>query len=199
MDWSAAGETFVTLFVIMNPLGNIPYFITLTTAAEPRRRRVQAVQAAVAAGALIVGFALFGRLILDYLHITIASLSIAGGLLLLLVALGSFRGEALPTEEATNVALVPLATPLLAGPGAIAAVMVLASRYSGSASQVGMVVGIVAVVLSVALIFVLAAQIGRFLRPAALNFLSRVMALLLSAIAVQLILDAVLSLHAEVK
>ena len=194
MDWQAAGATFVTLFVIMDPLGNIPYFVALTKASEPSRRRVQAVQAALAAGGLIVGFALFGRLILGYLHISIASLSIAGGLLLLLVALESFRGESLPADEATNVALVPLATPLLAGPGAIAAVMLLAGRFSDPAGRVGLIAGIGAVMVTVAVVLVLAAQVSRLLRPAAINFLGRVLALLLSAIAVQLIVDAVRSL-----
>jgi multiple antibiotic resistance protein len=195
VSWQAVGETFVTLFVIMDPLGNIPYFVSLTADAAAARRRVLAVQAAVAAGALVVGFALFGRLILDYLHISLASLSIAGGLLLLLVALQSFRGESLPAEEATNVALVPLATPLLAGPGAIAAVMLLAARYSDPGARLGLIIGIGAVVVTIALSFVLAAQVSRVLRPAAINFLNRVLALLLSAIAVQIIVDAVQSLH----
>jgi multiple antibiotic resistance protein len=195
LNWQAAGETFVTLFVIMDPLGNIPYFVSLTGGATSSRRRIQAIQAAVAAGGLVVGFALFGRLILDYLHISLESLSIAGGLLLLLVALQSFRGEALPAEEATNVALVPLATPLLAGPGAIAAVMLLAARYSDGPGRLGLIVGIVAVVVTIAVSLLLASQVSRLLRPAAINFLNRVLALLLSAIAVQLILDAIHSLH----
>jgi multiple antibiotic resistance protein len=194
LNWQAAGESFVTLFVIMDPLGNIPYFVALTKGTEPARRRVQAIQAALAAGGLVVGFALFGRLILDYLHISIESLSIAGGLLLLLVALQSFRGESLPAEEATNVALVPLATPLLAGPGAIAAVMLLAGRYSDSAGRLGLIAGIGGVILTVAVVLILAAQVSRLLRPAAINFLGRVLALLLSAIAVQLIVNAIHSL-----
>lgn len=194
MSWQTSIDTFVTLFVIMDPLGNIPYFIALTKEADARRRRVLALEAALAAGALVVGFALFGRFVLDYLHISVASLSIAGGLLLLLVALQAFRGDTLPAEEASNVALVPLATPLLAGPGAIAAIMVLAGRHSDSAGRWGMIAGIAGVVVTVALVLLFAAQISRLLRPAALNFLSRVLALLLSAIAVQLIIDAVHSL-----
>ncbi len=196
MNWQVSLETFVTLFVIMDPFGNIPYFIALTRGTAPGRQRVLAIQAACAAGALVVTFALFGRVVLDYLHITVASLSIAGGLLLLLVALQAFRGEALPADEATNVALVPLATPLLAGPGAIAAIMVLAGRHADTAGRFGVILGIAGVVVTVAVVLVFASAISRLLRPAAISFLTRVLALLLSAIAVQLIVDAVRSLIA---
>jgi multiple antibiotic resistance protein len=191
VSWQAVAETFVTLTVIMDPLGNVPYFIALTQNVEPARRRVLALQAALAAGGLVIGFALFGRLVLEYLHISIQSLSIAGGLLLLLVALQSFRGESLPADQASNIALVPLATPLLAGPGAIAAVMVLAGRYPDPSGRGGVVAGVGLVILAVAVTLLCAGWISRFLPPSAVNFLSRVLALLLSAIAVQLIVDAV--------
>lgn len=116
MNWRAFGETFVTLVVITDPIGNAPIFLTVTQRLDPRERQRAAVQAVIAAGALIVGFAIFGELVLRYLHVTIESLSIAGGLLLLLVALEMLRGVDFPSGEAEDVALVPLATPLVAGP-----------------------------------------------------------------------------------
>lgn len=187
----ALAATFVTLVVIMDPLGNIPFFLALTVGRRQREQAVLAVQAALAAGLLVLLFALFGRFVLEYLNITLQALSISGGLLLLLVALGSFRGESLPASEATNIALVPLATPLLAGPGAIAAVMVLAGRYGDASGRAGVLIGIALVVIVVAVGLALASVISRVVRPAAIHFLSRVLALLLSAIAVQLIIDAV--------
>lgn len=190
----ALAATFVTLFVIMDPLGNIPFFLALTAGRGHREQAGLALQAALAAGALVVAFALFGQAVLQYLHITIEALSIAGGLLLLLVALGSFRGESLPDTEAANIALVPLATPLLAGPGAIAAVMVLSARYADAGGRAGVLAGILLVVVAVAVGLALATTISRLLRPAAIHFLSRVLALLLSAIAIQLIIDAVRAL-----
>src|SRR5438105_14456070 len=115
MAWRAFGETFVTLVVITDPIGNAPIFLTVTRRLDSRGRQRAAVQAVVAAGALIVGFAIFGELVLRYLHVSIESLSIAGGLLLLLVALEMLRGTDLPSgDEAEGVALVPLATPLVA-------------------------------------------------------------------------------------
>ena len=150
--------------------------------------------AAATAGLLIAVFALFGRILLSYLNVSIQSLAIAGGLLLLLVALEMFRGRSGEVSGNVNIVLVPLATPLLAGPGAIAAVMVLANRHSDVAGRIGVTLGVVAVVAAVAVILLLAGQLARLLRPAFVDFLTRVLALLLSAIAVQLVVDAVRAL-----
>src|ERR1700737_3163662 len=151
MNWRAFAEAFTTLLVIMDPLGSAPIFIRLTAGRPPGGRRRAALVAATAAGGVIVVFALFGRLILDYLHVSVESLTIAGGLLLLLVALQMLRGEDLDQPKTANVALVPLATPLLAGPGAIAAVMVLTKRYEDASGRFGVIAGIVAAVVIVAI------------------------------------------------
>src|SRR5207237_71143 len=129
MNWRAFAEAFITLVVIMDPLGSAPIFISLTAGRRPAARRRAALEAAAAAGGLVAAFALFGRLVLDYLHVSVESLTIAGGLLLLLVALQMLGGEDIAPADTANIALVPLATPLLAGPGAIAAVMVLTKRH----------------------------------------------------------------------
>src|SRR5216683_1107963 len=162
MNWRAFAEAFITLVVIMDPLGSAPIFISLTAGRSPGARRRAALVAAAAAGGLIVVFALFGRLILDYLHVSVESLTIAGGMLLLLVALQMLRGEEMSQPETANVALVPLATPLLAGPGAIVAIGLM-----------------------------LAGRIARLLHPSVIQLLTRVLGLLLAAIAVQFIVDAV--------
>ena len=191
MNWRAFAEAFTALVVIMDPLGSAPIFISLTAGHTPGARRRAALVAAGAAGGVVVVFALFGRLILDYLHVSVESLTIAGGLLLLLVALQMLRGEELAPPETVNVALVPLATPLLAGPGAIAAVMVLTRRYEDAPGMIGVVLGIVATVVVVAAGLLLADRIARVLGPSVIQLLTRVLGLLLSAIAVQFIVDAV--------
>ena len=94
MNWRAFGETFVTLFVITDPIGNAPIFVAITRNLTPKQRQRAALRAVLAAGALILGFAVFGELILRYLHVSLGSLSIAGGLLLMLVALEMLRGAA---------------------------------------------------------------------------------------------------------
>ncbi|MDQ6771715.1 MAG: MarC family protein [Candidatus Dormibacteraeota bacterium] len=196
MAWAAFAQTFVTLLVIMDPVGTAPIFMALTAGRTNRSRRLLAIQAAAAAGLIIAGFALFGRLVLTYLGVTVQALSIAGGLLLLLVALQMFRGESMEPRNTRNVALVPLASPLLAGPGAIAAVMVLAGRHDTLVGRLAIIGAVLAVVVVVALGLLLAERIGRLVRPAAIGLITNVLALLLSAIAVQLILSAVQSLRA---
>src|SRR5438876_11878230 len=191
MNWRAFAESFITLVVIMDPLGSAPIFISLTAGRSAGARRRAALEAAAVAGGLVVVFALFGRLVLDYLHVSVESLTIAGGMLLLLVALQMLRGEEFQQAETANVALVPLATRLLAGPGAIAAVMVLTRRYEDAPGRIGVVVGIIAAVVVVAVGLLLADRIARLLRPSLIQLLTRVLGLLLSAIAVQFIVDAV--------
>lgn len=196
MSWRAFSETFVTLLVIMDPIGTAPIFVALTAGRSPRARRLAAVQAALTAGGLVIGFSLFGRLVLDYLNVSVQSLAIAGGLLLLLLALQMFRGEELTQGAATNVAVVPLATPLLAGPGAIAAIMVLSDRHAGLGGRLAVLAGVAAAVAVVAIGLMLAGRLARLLRPAAVTLLTQVLALLLAAIAVELVVDAVRKLAA---
>ena len=191
MNWRAFAEAFITLVVIMDPLGSAPIFISLTAGYAPGARRRAALLAAGAAGGVVVVFALFGRLILDYLHVSVESLTIAGGLLLLLVALQMLRGDEMAQPETANIALVPLATPLLAGPGAIAAVMVLTRRYEDAAGRLGVILGILATVVVVAVGLMLATRIARLLHPSVIQLLTRVLGLLLAAIAVQFVVDAV--------
>src|SRR5687767_12994181 len=118
-------EVFVTLFVIMDPVGTVPIFLSLTGGRSQSSARRAAWQAVAVSFFVISLFAFFGQQILGYLHISLPALQGAGGLLLLLVALELLTGnEQEPTAAAgTNVALVPLGTPLLAGPGAIVATM----------------------------------------------------------------------------
>ena len=191
MNWRAFAEAFITLVVIMDPFGSAPIFISLTAELTPGARRRAALLAAGAAGGLIVVFALFGRLILDYLHVSVESLTIAGGLLLLLVALQMLRGEDIAEPDTANIALVPLATPLLAGPGAIAAVMVLTRRYDDAPGMIGVLVGIVAAAAVVAVGLILADRIARLVPSSVIQLLTRVLGLLLAAIAVEFIVDAV--------
>ena len=188
------GETLVTLLVIMDPPGTTPIFVALTRGYSPRQTARAAIGAVGAAAGLILGFALFGRVILDYLHVSLESLSIAGGLLLLLVALEMLRGEDMSPRPGNNIALVPLATPLLAGPGAIATVMVLARRSPSGGARLGVLAGILVAAVIVGAVLLIAGRLARLVPGALLQFVTRVFGLLLSAIAVQLIVDAVRSL-----
>lgn len=192
MSWSVIGTTFVTLVVIMDPVGAAPFFLAVTARLTPAQRRRAALRATFAAGVLIVGFALFGGVILNYLKVSVHSLSIAGGLLLLLVALEMLRGiDSTSQGGAEDVALVPLATPLVAGPGAIATVIVLGRQHASAGGRGAVLLGAIGAVLVVGITLQLAERVARVLPASIIAFLTRVFGLLLSAIAVQLVVDGI--------
>ncbi|GAA1972662.1 MarC family protein [Nocardioides panacihumi] len=186
-------EVFVTLFVIMDPVGTVPIFLSLTSGRSAATARRAAWQAVLVAFFVIVVFAVFGQGILDYLSISLAALQCAGGLLLLLVALELLTGndEEPTATTGTNVALVPLGTPLLAGPGAIVATMVFTRRVHDVGDLAAVALGIIGVhiVLWAAMRFSL--PILRLIRESGVMLVTRIAGLLLSAIAVQMVADAV--------
>jgi multiple antibiotic resistance protein len=186
-------EVFITLFVIMDPPGAIPLFLALTRNFTSQTRNRAAWQACSVAFCVIVAFALFGRQVLSYLHISLPALQCAGGLLLLLVALELLTGRD-QHETATqdvNVALVPLGTPLLAGPGAIVATMVFAEQVDAAPDLVAVAVGVTLVHVALFVTLRYSTVILRVIRESGITLVTRIAGLLLSAIAVQLIADAV--------
>lgn len=186
-------EVFVTLFVIMDPIGTIPIFLSLTSGRSVATSRRAAWQAVMVSFAVIVAFAFFGQQILAYLHISLPALQCAGGLLLLLVALQLLTGNEMEATGAagTNVALVPLGTPLLAGPGAIVATMVFSRQVDDVAGFSAVALGVVLVHVSLWLTMRFSLPILRLIRESGVLLVTRIAGLLLSAIAVQLVADAV--------
>ena len=186
-------SVFVTLLVIMNPPGAVPIFLGLTAALTHRQRVVAARRASLVAFGVIAAFAVFGQQILTYLHISLAALAGAGGLLLLLVALQLLVGQesGVNSDAGVNVALVPLGTPILAGPGAIVATMLAVRAANGVAGFLAVAVGLVAALLIVWLFLRFAGQVHRLLRDSGTMLLTRIAGLLLSAIAVQMIANSV--------
>ena len=188
-------DVFVTLLVITDPPGVVPPFLGLTRGLPPRVRARLAWQAAVVALGVIVAFALFGQSILAYLGVTLPALEAAGGLLLLLVALQLLTGQATEPTEAerakVNVAFVPLGTPLLAGPGAIVATMLYVHRAGTTAQRASFAVALTAVTVALWLTMRFSGVIHRVLRASGVELLTRIAGLLLSAIAVQLVSEAV--------
>ena len=179
-------QAFVTLFVIMDPPGATPIFLALVSDKSVKVRRRLAWQAAGV-------FALFGRCLLNYLNISIASLQGAGGLLLLLVSLELLtgRGNEGPQGADSNIALVPLGTPLLAGPGAIVATMIFVQRVHDTSHAIGLIAAVLAVHLAIALALLSSTTILRVIRQSGVTLVARIAGLLLAAIAVQMIVDSV--------
>lgn len=193
LDATLLAEVFITLAVIMDPLGTIPLFLSLTSGRSVAMRKRAAWQAVVVAFAVIVVFALFGRQLLAYLHISLPALQAAGGLLLLLVALELLTGKQDEPTQASdvNVALVPLGTPLLAGPGAIVATMVFVERVDAVPDVTSIALGVLGIHVVLWLTMRYSVGILRLIRESGVLLVTRISGLLLSAIAVQLVADAV--------
>jgi len=186
-------EVFVTLFVIMDPPGTIPIFLSLTSGRSQATIRRAAWQAVAVSFFVITVFAFFGQAILHYLHISLPALQGAGGLLLLLVALELLTGneKEQTASQDVNVALVPLGTPLLAGPGAIVATMLFSRQVDDTATFVAVGLGVVLVHACIWLTMRFSVKILRVIKESGVVLVTRIAGLLLSAIAVQMVADAV--------
>lgn len=192
-DFLIVGEAFVTLFVIMDPPGVVPIYLALTGAMDKPARNKAALHATLLSLGVIALFAVAGQQIVDYLGIQLPALQGAGGLLLLLVALELLTGKADdPSQTATsNIALVPLGTPLLAGPGAIVAVILFVKDANHIGGYAGVAAAIVGVHLVIYLVMRFSSVIVRLIKRGGIEVLTRIAGLLLAAIAVQLIAEAV--------
>ena len=184
--------SLATLVVIQDPVGAIPIFLSLTGKQSDAQRKKSARTATLVSLGVILVFALAGRYILEFLGISVPALQLSGGLLLLLVALELLtdKMEEHPDPDATggvNAALVPLGTPLLAGPGAIVAAMVAADSSGSTAGWIS--VGVAIVVIWLTLHF--STVLNRILKQSGITLLTRIAGLLLAAIAVQMMVDAV--------
>ena len=188
-------STFVTLWVILDPPGLLPVFIGLTRTMSPKQRKQAALRASLVALGVIAVFAVFGGVILEYLQISVGALQVSGGLLLLLVALQLLMGEHDVVDEdkprPVNVAIVPLGTPLLAGPGAIVAMMVAVQGVEG-VDYLIVAASLIAAMIAVFLFLRFASAIHRVLKDAGTILLTRIAGVLLAAIAVQMVVDGVL-------
>ncbi|MBT2386207.1 MarC family protein [Streptomyces sp. ISL-11] len=192
-DIAVFGSLFLTLFVIMDPPGITPIFLALTSGRPAKVQRRMAWQAAAVAFGVIAVFGICGQQILDYLHITTPALMIAGGLLLLLIALDLLTGK---SEEPTqtkdvNVALVPLGMPLLAGPGAIVSVILAVQHASGFAGQVSVWSAIAAMHIVLWLVMRYSLLIIRVIKDGGVVLVTRLAGMMLSALAVQQIINGI--------
>jgi multiple antibiotic resistance protein len=204
MDVLASFVTaFSAIFVLVEPFGVAPTFAALTAGRPAAEVRSIALRASVVGALVLAAFTLGGGLVLDALHVRLDAFRAAGGLLLLLTALEMLRGKAQscrcsPEELAAgarrdDVAIVPVAVPLLAGPGSMATVMVLVA--DGGPTQTGVVLLAVGVTFLVSWVVLRAAgTVHRALNPSVVAVLERIMGLLLAAIAIQFLADGLLGL-----
>jgi multiple antibiotic resistance protein len=193
-------SAFVTLAVVVDPIGLVPSFLAVTHGLPKSARRSVAWRAALIAALILAGSALIGDWLLRTLSIGLPAFRIAGGLLLFSIASEmvfgvrierqSRQAEEAIEEHVRNVAAFPLAIPLMAGPGAITATVLLAGRSNGDPTMLAILLAVIAIVLALCIVvFTLAARIGKLLGVTANIVISRLLGVLLAALAVQFVID----------
>jgi multiple antibiotic resistance protein len=206
MNWQTLFTNFVTFMVVLDPVGTAAVFAALTPGMDPRHRRQMAERATLLAGAILLLFALFGAQLLRALGVGLPSFRVAGGLMLLLLAIdmvfarpsGLRSVSPLENSEAAerhDLTVFPLAFPLIAGPGAMTSAVLLMGRAGGRPAEVTGVLGVLLLVLLVGLVMLYGAgTLLRLLGVTGSNVISRVLGIILAALAVQFIADGVLGI-----
>lgn len=200
MELTTALTSFVTLFVVIDPIGMAPMFVALTGGMDARQRRSVALRACLVAACILLVFGLFGNALLEALGISLAAFRIAGGLLLFLIAVDMLfekrteRREG-RVNEAHDPSVFPLATPLIAGPGSMAAMILLNSGSNvpwQDTLQVHLVM--LSVVGLVLVLFFLSGLIARILGRTGILVVTRLLGMLLAALSVQFVLNGLADL-----
>ena len=195
--------TFVTFFVIFDPPGTVPLFLSFTRGLNEAERRAAAIKATLIAGIVLLFFGLVGDVFLRSLGITIPAFRIAGGLLLLLLAIDmvfvrhsglrdTTEEEAREARRRDDVSVFPLAVPTIAGPGAITSIVMIMRDRADDLTAQAVTIGLLIVVLGLNLVaFLLANRIMRLMGETGLNVITRVLGIVLAAVAIQFIGDGV--------
>jgi multiple antibiotic resistance protein len=202
MDPRFIATAFATAFAIIDPIGMIPMTIAATARVSPQRRNAIVDQAVLVGGAVILFMGVLGRIILDYLGITLPAFTIAGGILLFLIAIdmlfarptGAKRTEAEEREAAQgeNPAVFPLAIPMIAGPGTIATVLLLVNLSHGNRLELLVVAAAYAFALLVTWLCMRgSALLLRLIGTTGIHVISRLLGIILAALAVQFVLNGI--------
>jgi MarC family membrane protein len=202
MDFRFIATAFATAFTIIDPIGMIPMTLGSTSRMSPQRRNQVIDQAVIVAAGVILFMGVVGRIILDYLGITLPAFTIAGGILLFLIAIdmlfarptGAKRTEAEEREaaEGENPAVFPLAVPMIAGPGTIATVLLLVNLSHGDRADVLVVAAAYAVALVVTWLCMRGSSLLlRVIGKTGIHVISRILGIILAALAVQFVLNGI--------
>ena len=198
-----AGVAFATFFATIGPLDVAAMYAALTSAVSRKRRRQMAVRGTLIAGSILLLFALVGDFLLAGLGISLAALRTGGGILLLLIGIdlvfARSSGSTSTTDEEEkeaqskqDISVFPLATPLIAGPGALGAVILLMANAEGEpVLQAAVIASLIAILLVTLAMLILASEIQQFLGVTGMHVVTRIFGVLLSALAVQFIFDGI--------
>lgn len=192
-------SAFVTLFVVIDPPGCAPIYASLTSGASAAQRRAMAIRATLIAGCILIFFAMFGEALLSFLHIDLDSFRIAGGIMLFMIAIDMVfekrterreqRAEKVAASDVEDVSVFPMAMPMLAGPGSIASVMLLVAQNNGL-DRAFVIFGALLLVLLITLAALLAAgPLMRVIGNKGEAVITRLLGVLLAALAAQFVID----------
>ena len=193
-----AVQSFLTMLVVVDPVGLVPRFLALASDRTPEQRRRLARRAVIIAGVILLAFALCGSWLLQRLGISLGAFQVAGGVLLLWIAVRMVFAEherETAAEEAeargrADISVFPLAIPIIAGPGSMASIMILVGEAHGHLSDLGIVLATTAVVLALCdAALRLSEPVVRLLGRTGVNVITRVLGMLLAALAVQYVAD----------
>ena len=201
MDPNFIITTFVALFVVIDPIGLAPLYIALTTGLSAHKRRAIAIRATLVATGILLVFSIFGENILSFIGISMPAFRIAGGILLFITALDMLferrqkrrEDQADEEDDDDDPSVFPLAIPLISGPGAIAAVILLVDQADGITGYFSVIAALLAVLGIVFLFFLSATALERALGKTGINVVTRLLGMLLAALSVQFVLDGLRS------
>lgn len=184
-------QALVTLIVILDPPGATPLFLSLT-GSRSRREQIRTAWLAAATSLTVISvFALFGQFIVNYLDISIPALKGAGGLLLLLISLELLKGNSDERHKEKHLALVPLGTPMLAGPGAIVTIMLFARKVENVSTGLALALAVLAAHILIGLTLMYATRIVSLIKEAGVMLLAKIAGLLTAAIAFQMLMTGI--------
>ncbi len=195
-DWSALVREFVTLLVVVDPIGSIPVYMFATASVPAALHRRFAVRAVAIAAMVLLGFLVLGQLLLEGLGLRLGSFQIAGGIVLFLFAMTMIFGDSKPAREIEEAerdhlsgAVFPLATPSIASPGAMLAIVILTDNHRTSIAEQAVTAGLLLLVMGLTLaLLLLAGRITRVIGSTGASVISRVMGIVLATVAVDAVL-----------
>lgn len=194
-------QAFVLYFVVIDPIGNTPLFMSITQNQSVKDKIRTAVEGIIVATVVLILFSIIGQFILSYLNISLESFRIAGGIILFLIALEMLfnkrqeRKEKILDLNKDKISIFPLAIPILAGPAAITSVIVIATKYQSDFKlHLISILGLIGVMIITLSLFILLAKSDKFINRNITNIISRVIAIILAALSIQYIVDGLLIL-----
>ncbi len=202
MDWQDLYREFITLFVVIDPIGTVPVYLYAAKSVRPELRVKFALRAVIIATCVLMGFLVLGQILLETLGLRLGSFQVAGGIILFLFALDMIFGQSKPASEIEMVdqdlsgAVFPLAMPSIASPGAILAVVILTDNHRNSISEQAITAGILLSILVLTFVLLLVAtRVQKVIGETGASIISRIMGLVLATVAVDAIINGLVSLN----